>query len=188
MADYFRFYHDWLKQAERLSDSERGRLLAGIAEYSATGNLPEFKGNERIVFPLLSPAPDAPSATANPPKKKDKTAFERVWEAYPRKVGKKAAEVAYNALMNRPKPPTVEQLIASIEAHKQTWNWKKEDGQFIPHPTTYLNQDRWKDDLTNEPKAEPTKRKGAGQPIPQHNLTDEQLSHLIVDLDKDIDE
>jgi hypothetical protein len=188
MADYFRFHYGWLKQAERLSESERGRLLAGIAEYSVTGIVPEFRGNERYLFPLLSPAPDAPSEAEKPKKPPSKSAFEEFWTVYPRKVGKKAAEVAYHALMNRPAPPTIEQLIASVQAHKGTWNWKKENGQFIPHPTTYLTQDRWKDDLTNEPKNPPPKgKRGNWVEIEQNTLTDEQIAHILVDLDKDIE-
>ena len=188
MVDYFRFHYEWLKQAERLSESERGRLLAGIAEYSQTGILPEFRGNERYLFPLLSPAPDAPSEAEKPKKPPSKSAFEEFWTVYPRKVGKKAAEVAYHALMNRPAPPTIEQLIASVQAHKATWNWKKENGQFIPHPQTYLNQDRWKDDLTNEPKEQPSvAQKRYGVQYEQNTLTDEQLKRIEVDLDKDIE-
>ena len=186
MADYFRFHLAWLKQAERLSESERGRLLAGIAEYSQTGILPEFRGNERYLFPLLSPAPDAPSEAEKPKKPPSKSAFEEFWTVYPRKVGKKAASVAFGAMMNRPKPPTIEQVVASVEAHKATWNWKKEGGQFIPHPKTYLNQDRWKDDLTNEPKTQPTK-KSAVNNIEQNQKSDLDFSHLVVDLDKDIE-
>lgn len=186
MADYFRFHHAWLKQAERLSESERGRLLEGIAEYSVTGVVPEFRGNERYLFPHLSPAPDAPSG--KPPEKKPQTKsdFERFWEVYPRKIGKQAASVAFGAMMNRPKPPTIEQVVASVEAHKATWNWKKEGGQFIPHPQTYLNQDRWKDDLTNEPKAQPTKKSPVNA-IEQNQKSDLDFSHLVVDLDKDIE-
>ena len=186
MADYFRFHLAWLKQAERLSESERGRLLAGIAEYSQTGILPEFRGNERYLFPLLSPAPDAPSEAEKPKKPPSKSAFEEFWTVYPRKVGKKAAEVAYHALMNRPAPPTIEQLIASVQAHKATWNWKKENGQFIPHPQTYLNQDRWKDDLTNEPKEQPAKKLPVNA-IEQNQKSDLDFSHLVIDLDKDIE-
>ena len=186
MVDYFRFHYEWLKQAERLSESERGRLLAGIAEYSQTGILPEFRGNERYLFPLLSPAPDAPSEAEKPKKPPSKSAFEEFWTVYPRKVGKKAAEVAYHALMNRPAPPTIEQLIASVQAHKATWNWKKENGQFIPHPQTYLNQDRWKDDLTNEPKEQPAKKLPVNN-IEQNQKSDLDFSHLVIDLDKDIE-
>ena len=186
MADYFRFHLVWLKQAERLSESERGRLLAGIAEYSVTGVVPEFRGNERYLFPLLYPAPDAPSKTANPPQKKDKTAFERFWEVYPRKIGKGAAQTAFEAALNKPKAPTADRIIQSVTDHKATWNWKKENGQFIPHPSTYLHQERWNDDLTNEPKEQPAKKLPVNA-IEQNQKSDLDFSHLVVDLDKDIE-
>lgn len=184
MAEHFRFHLAWLKQAERLSESERGRLLAGIAEYSQTGDVPEFRGNERYLFPLLSPAPDAPAV--KPQRKNMVSDFEQFWTIYPKKVGKKAAETAYGAMMSRPKPPTLEQLIASVEAHKGLWSWKKEGGQYIPMPKTYLNQDRWKDDLTNEPKEQATKKLPVNN-IEQNQKSDLDFSHLVVDLDKDIE-
>ena len=188
MADYFRFHLAWLKQAERLSESERGRLLAGIAEYSQTGILPEFRGNERYLFPILSPAPDAPSEAEKPKKPQIKSEFERFWEVYPRKIGKGAAQTAFEAALNKPKAPTADRIIQSVIDHKATWNWKKENGQFIPHPQTYLNQDRWKDDLTNEPKEQPSvAQKRYGVQYEQNTLTDEQLKRIEVDLDKDIE-
>jgi hypothetical protein len=188
MADYFRFHLAWLKQAERLSESERGRLLAGIAEYSQTGIVPEFRGNERYLFPLLSPAPDAPSEAEKQKKPQIKSEFERFWEVYPRKIGKGAAQTAFEAALNKPKAPTADRIIQSVIDHKATWNWKKENGQFIPHPSTYLHQERWKDDLTNEPKNPPPKgKRGNWVEIEQNTLTDEQLKRIEVDLDKDIE-
>lgn len=189
MADYFRFHHGWLKQAERLSESERGRLLAGIAEYSVTGIVPEFRGNERYLFPHLSPAPDAPSGKPPTPKPQTKSDFERFWEVYPRKIGKGAAQTAFAAALNKPKAPTADHIIRSVVEHKETWNWKKENGQFIPHATTYLHQERWNDDLTNEPKEQPIAqgKRPSAPPIQQNLRTDAELSYLLVDLDKDIE-
>lgn len=68
--------------------------------------------------------------------------FARFWEAYPNKTGKGAAETAYAKALKRidgPDPPAV--LLAALERVKPTWR----DRQFIPNPTTWLNQDRWED-------------------------------------------
>ncbi len=168
MADYFRFYHDWLKQAERLSDSERGRLLAGIAEYSATGILPEFRGNERYLFPELTPAPDSPTQTAQtptaPPSKPKRTAKQFV-------------------------PPTLEEVKAYITESRYNVDAQK----FMD----YFETSGWIDSLGKPVlnwKQKVITWNGRGgnakkqkERIPQHDLTDEQLSHLIVDLDKDIE-
>ena len=32
---------------------------------------------------------------------------------------------------------------------KKSKEWKKENGKYIPHPTTWLNQKRWEDELND---------------------------------------
>jgi hypothetical protein len=68
--------------------------------------------------------------------------FDEFWLAYPRKIGKAAAERAWD----RHKPP-LEDVLKAIEVQKASDQWQKNDGQFIPHPTTWLNQGRWEDDV-----------------------------------------
>ena len=69
--------------------------------------------------------------------------FDLFWEAYPRKEGKQKAEEAF-AKIDVP----VETLLSAIEAQKKSPQWTKDGGQFIPHPTTWLNGKRWEDQVT----------------------------------------
>lgn len=76
--------------------------------------------------------------------------FDRFWEAYPRKAGKGAARTAYDRAFRKivaGEPAGV--LMAALERAKPTWR----DAQFIPHPATWLNQERWED----EPETPPPK-------------------------------
>ena len=41
-------------------------------------------------------------------------------------------------------------MIGAVEAQKQTEQWKRDGGQYIPHPATWLNQMRWEDELMPE--------------------------------------
>ena len=50
----------------------------------------------------------------------------------------------------RPGKEQVAQIMAAVAAQKESEQWTKDNGQFIPNPTTWLNQERWEDDL---PKA-----------------------------------
>ena len=84
------------------------------------------------------------------PSEPQKTSFDLFWEAYPRKIGKQAAAKAFAKV----KVP-VEQLIAAVEAQKRSKDWQKDGGQFIPHPTTWLNQGRWDDEVDAAAAAEP---------------------------------
>lgn len=69
--------------------------------------------------------------------------FESFWSAYPRKVAKPAALKAWSKAK-----PTDKQIAAILDDVRNRHNsdeWQKNDGQFIPHPATYLNQRRWED-------------------------------------------
>lgn len=69
-------------------------------------------------------------------------AFERFWSVYPRKVGKQSAKRAFE----RVKVP-LETLVTAVERQKCSDQWTRDNGQYIPHPTTWLNQGRWDDVL-----------------------------------------
>lgn len=74
--------------------------------------------------------------------------FDRFWKAYPRKVAKPIALRAWMKL--KPDDALTDVLIAAIDSARATDQWCKDDGQFIPHPATWLNQRRW-EDLPPEP-------------------------------------
>jgi hypothetical protein len=70
--------------------------------------------------------------------------FDLFWSVYPRKVAKGEAWKAWAKQNgNRPK---IEVIISTIEKWKQTDQWQKDGGQFIPHPATWINSERWHDD------------------------------------------
>lgn len=66
--------------------------------------------------------------------------FDRFWQVYPKKDSKTAAKRAFAKV----KAP-VETLIAAVQRQKQLPQWKKDGGQYIPNPATWLNQERWED-------------------------------------------
>ena len=70
--------------------------------------------------------------------------FEQFWSVYPRKAGKKRAHELWYKLS--PDGETVGKIMASVEKARGTPQWRERDGQFIPHPSTYLNQERWNDE------------------------------------------
>jgi len=63
--------------------------------------------------------------------------FETFYSSYPRKVAKPQARKAWNK-----NKCVLSEVLPSLEQHKK--NWK--DPQFIPHPSTWLNQRRWEDE------------------------------------------
>lgn len=69
--------------------------------------------------------------------------FDEFWKAYPRKVGKDAALKAYARRgVDRDLLAT---MLAAIAKQRQSRQWTTNDGQFIPHPATWLSEGRWMD-------------------------------------------
>lgn len=40
-----------------------------------------------------------------------------------------------------------EKILKALEMVKQTEQWEKDNGKFIPYPATWLNQERWTDEI-----------------------------------------
>lgn len=70
--------------------------------------------------------------------------FDVFWLNYPKKIGKQAARKAWSKIKS-PKE-VIEKLKSVLPLQKQSEQWTKDNGQFIPHPATYLNQGRWEDE------------------------------------------
>jgi len=72
--------------------------------------------------------------------------FERFWGSYPRKVGKGGAFKAWGKAKSK---PPVADIIKTVNALRTSAQWQKEDGQYIPHPQTWINARGW-DDVVEE--------------------------------------
>ena len=70
--------------------------------------------------------------------------FNDFWQAYPRKVSKKKAFESWLKIC--PDGELLALIIAAVELHKKSEQWQ--DERYIPHPSTWLNQRRWEDELT----------------------------------------
>jgi hypothetical protein len=72
--------------------------------------------------------------------------FDTFWNLYPRKIGKENARKSWNRTATNQK--TVTAILSALPNHVESPQWRKDNGQFIPHPATWLNQRRWEDVLT----------------------------------------
>lgn len=71
--------------------------------------------------------------------------FERFWKAYPRKSCKVIALKAWMKL--NPDKDLQEKILKAIQQQSNTPQWQSDKGQFIPYPSTWLNQERWEDEV-----------------------------------------
>ena len=78
--------------------------------------------------------------------------FYQFWESYPRKIGKVSAIKAWQRI--KANPEEVVKILDAIKVHKDSEQWQRDGGRFIPHPATFLNQRRFDDEV---PKVEKPK-------------------------------
>lgn len=101
---------------------------------------------------------DAPAVAVAPPvRARSKAAkavedpwFAAFWDAYPRRTGKGAARKAFGAAVAAGADPRLVVITASAYAERCVALQK--EPQFIPHPSTWLNQERWDDDEEQAPR------------------------------------
>lgn len=70
--------------------------------------------------------------------------FEQFYKAYPKKVKKQNVEKWFKK--NKPSNELFSSMMNSLEQFKGSKDWLKEKGQYIPYPSTWLNQKRWEDE------------------------------------------
>ena len=70
--------------------------------------------------------------------------FDVFWAACPRKVGKGSAERAWRKI--NPDEALAMQIVKAMTEQRSCQQWKKDNGQFIPHPATWLNRKSWEDE------------------------------------------
>ena len=76
--------------------------------------------------------------------------FEAFWRAYPRRIGKRVAEIKYRGAIKG--GATHEAIMAGVAQYVRWIAREKKAMQYVAHPATWLYQGRWEDEL-DPPKA-----------------------------------
>jgi len=71
--------------------------------------------------------------------------FDLFYMAYPKKVGKEAARKSWDKVK-----PDLKTVLETLKWQKQSDQWFKNNGQYIPNPSTYLNQHRFLDQRNDD--------------------------------------
>lgn len=67
--------------------------------------------------------------------------FETFWEMYPNKTAKQVALIAWTKAK-----PSIIDVVHALDWQTKQENWIKDNGKFIPHAATWINQRRWEDE------------------------------------------
>lgn len=82
------------------------------------------------------------------------TSFEEFWKEYPNKKVKKKALQTWMRI--KPDEKLFESIMTGLSKAKSSSQWRKDGGMFIPHPATWLNQERWNDEINADVVARKT--------------------------------
>lgn len=72
------------------------------------------------------------------------TQFNEFYSLYPKKVKKQEVKKWFQK--NKPTNELFSSIMHSLEQFRASKDWQKDGGQFIPYPSTWLNQKRWEDE------------------------------------------
>ncbi len=82
--------------------------------------------------------------------------FAEFWSAYPKKKNKGDAEKAWKVV--KPNADLLAKILKAVEVAKAGNDWRKDGGQFIPFPATWLRAKGWEDGETEQAAPKPFDR------------------------------
>jgi hypothetical protein len=113
-------------------------------------------------------APAAPSRALVAVPSHEPATFDDFWVVYPRKIGKKAARKAWDTAL---KDASADEIVAGAKRYR---DWPSREARYTTHPTTWLNQGRWDDelgDLSEQTKVDRTRTAIVGALADPERLT-----------------
>ena len=93
--------------------------------------------------------------------------FVRFWEAYPKSVRKVEKSRCFRKWKDRKLEFLTDAILASLETHKQSDQWRRDNGQFIPSPSVFINQSRWEAEIGNPEQASSQNQAASNKHIDQ---------------------
>ena len=169
--------HDWYDYAGRLIEQrearreqdrarkQRQRERKKVEAHDGHGEVTEESrvtpGNVTLLPYLTKPnqTEQDNTETTTPPSPSDEGSdggtkslvearFLEFWKAYPKKTGKQYALKAWNKI--KPTAELHERIMQAVDAQKRSDQWHRENGRYIPNPSTWLNGGYWDNEEVNE--------------------------------------
>lgn len=108
-----------------------------------------FGPNQTSPTPAPAPSPSTPGSghLQSTDQRSEHPRFEEFYSEYPRKVGRKKAETAFNAAVKSGVDP--QKIIDAANLYAQSV--QDSEKKFIAHPTTWLHAGRWDDEVELPP-------------------------------------
>ena len=134
---------DRVRIAQKREQAKKEKELQTVDSNDVSQDVAECSAESQ-----MSPMQDTNTYTLKDMSKKEllDDSFGIFWNGYPRKEGKKKAEAAFKKLSKK------KQELAIKDSSSRFTNTDK---QFIPLPATYINGERWEDELSGYDEFDP---------------------------------
>ena len=139
----------WAKEASMLATQKATRgMVVTILNYDRFQTLDNYKSDTESELKAKQKRNKSDTIL-----KKDKNEknpiyvqnFALFWKNYPRKEAKK---VAWESWVKVGEPESIiEKMRVILPIQMESDQWTKNNGEFIPLPATYINQERWEDEI-----------------------------------------
>ena len=138
-------------EEKRIELAQLGGLDTLIGRLKCTTERSEAVTERLEAVQVKADKPAAKKQSAKPAAPKGKTAekyFNEFWAEYPKKRSKQAALNVWKRLA--PDKELFDTIMAALRLQKQSAEWKRDGGQFIKYPATWLNGGCWEDETAPE--------------------------------------
>jgi hypothetical protein len=129
-------------EAERKREYRKKKDLSG----TSPGQVPDFSVSVSSSVSEGDSKGETPTKPKRVRKKKEPEEYTddfcRFWDAYPRKANKRYAWESWQGALDR---PPLDRILLAVEMQSRQDSWLKDGGQYIPHPSTWLNRGGWDD-------------------------------------------
>jgi len=143
-----------IKKAETLREQTRERVRRwrerNDTSYGKNGNDDSHRNHPPSSEPEVPLEPPA-RTTRHPRMEREPDGFSLFWDPYPRHIGRRAAAKSFAAALARHADVDPEDMANAAAAFAARMEKEGKDPQYIPHPTTWLNQDRFMEEFEDEP-------------------------------------
>ena len=135
-------------RTEYRKPGNNGRVLIPCCEITITSSENATGSSENATYQLQkhndTRRENAPHNNKKNNKKEYTCSFEQFWSAYPRKQNKANARKVFDKLA--PDQALLDRILAALAWQTKSADWMKDDGQYVPLASTYLNGRRWEDE------------------------------------------
>lgn len=104
----------------------------------------QLTNNQQTTNKQLTPSKEGKKARRKEQPTITASRFDMFWSSYPKKKNKGTAEKTWDK--NHLGNGSFDAIMKGLENAKASEDWLKDGGQYIPHPSTWLNAKGWEDE------------------------------------------